>query len=128
MANIHREPGLNSGIPDHDGLDEGTRASIEASLNKEGKGVIVGGIQDVQRFFGELAKDENEPSVQLPPGEDASSPTSMEHDAATGVGTAASAPAFDDSFTVDELKAELEAQGKTTSGTKQELIDRANEK
>lgn len=126
MANIAREPGLNSGIPDHDGLDPGTKASIEASLNKEGKGVIVGGIQDVQRFFGELAKDENEPSVQIPPGEDETSPTSMEHDALTNTGTAVSAPAFDDSYTVDELKAELEAQDKPTSGTKQELIDRLN--
>lgn len=127
MANIHTEPGLNSGLPEHGaGLDPDTKAAMERNANKDGKGVIVGGIGDVQRFFGELAKDESEPSVPLPRGEDASSPTSMEHDAITADGATATGTAFDDSYTVDELKDELEARGEPVSGTKQELLDRLN--
>lgn len=121
---ITREPGLNSGLPDHDGLDEGTKAALLAAAEKTGKGVIVGGPQDVQKFFGELAKDEGEPTVNMPPGEDESSPTSMEHDATNPGGSQAAS--FDDSYTVDELKEALEARGEPVSGTKQELIDRLN--
>src|SRR5687767_143632 len=109
---ITRQPGLNSGLPDQDGLDDGTRAAMERNANKDGKGVIVGGTQDVQRFFGELAKDDAEPAVDMPPGEDESSPTSLEHDAVT----ATTGTTFDDSYTVDDLKAELESRGESTTG------------
>lgn len=119
---ITREPGLNSGLPDHDGLDEGTRAALLAASEKTGKGVIVGGTQDVQKYFGELAKDDSVSEVNLPPGEDEESPTSQEHDALTAV----TGSTFDESNTVDELKAELEARGESTSGNKQELLDRLN--
>lgn len=119
---ITRQPGLNSGIPDQDGLDDGTRAALEAAASKTGKGVIVGGTQDVQKFFGELAKDDAEPAVNMPPGEDDSSPTSMEHDAATTTGSSS----YDDTYTVDDLRSALEDRGEATSGNKQELIDRLN--
>ena len=120
---ITKEPGLNSGLPSHgSGLDPDTKAAMERNANKDGKGVIVGGTQDVQRYFGELAKDASEPAVTMPPGEDESSPTSLEHAAAT----ATTGTSFDDSYTVDELKAELESRGEPTSGTKQELLDRLN--
>ena len=120
---ITKEPGLNSGLPSHgSGLDPDTKAAMERNASKDGKGVIVGGIQDVQQYFAELAKDNSEPAVAMPPGEDESSPTSLEHDAAT----TATGTAFDDSYTVDELKAELESRGEATSGTKAELIERLN--
>lgn len=121
-----REPGLNSGLPDHDGLDEGTKQRLLAAANKSGKGVLVGGTQDVQKFFGELAKDANEPTVNIPPGEDESSPTSMEHDAIKGDAVTAVGGGYDDSYTVDELKDALAAKGEPTSGNKDELIERLN--
>ena len=128
MANrIRTEPGLNSGLPEHgSGLDPETKAAIERNANKDGAGVIVGGIQDVQRFFGELAKDESEPTVNIPPGEDESSPTSMEHDALTA-DTATSA-AFDDSYTKDEIAAELDRRGidYSSGDTKADLLDKLN--
>lgn len=123
---ISREPGLNSGLPEQDGLDEGTKAALLAAANKSGKGVIVGGIQDVQRYFGELAKDPEVPEIGLPPGEDESSPTSLEHDALTNPDAQAGAPQFDDSYTVEELQDALRERGDTVTGTKQELIDRLN--
>ena len=118
-----REPGLNSGLPEQDGLDEGTRQALLNAANKSGKGVLVGGIQDVQKFFGELAKDDSEPAVAMPPGEDEDSPTSQEHDAATN---AAATTSFSEENTVAELQAELESRGEPTSGTKAELLDRLN--
>lgn len=124
---IARKPGLNSGLPYQDGLDDDTRAALKRNSEKvAGQGVIVGGHQDTQRFFGELAKDAAEPAVEMPPGTDESNPTSLEHDAATGTGTA-SAPVFDDSYTVDDLKAALAERDQPTSGTKDELIARLNE-
>lgn len=123
-----REPGLNSGLPNQDGLDDGTREALRRNSEKvAGQGVIVGGIQDVQRYFGELAKDDSEPAVTMPPGTDESNPTSLEHDAATATATA-SAPEFDDSYSKADLQAALDDRGidYTTSETKEELIDRLN--
>lgn len=123
------EPGLNSGLPDHgSGLDPDTKAAMERNASKDGKGVIVGGIGDVQRFFAEVAKDDAEPTVQIPRGEDASSPTSMEHDALTGTGTATAAPTFDDSYTKQEIQDELDRRGVdyNASDTKDDLLDKLN--
>ena len=121
---ISREPGLNSGLPEQDGLDDGTREALSRAANKDGKGVIVGGTQDVQKYFGELAKDDSVPEVNMPPGEDESSPTSEEHAAATAVD--ATSGGFSEDNTVAELQAELERRGEPTSGNKQELLERLN--
>ena len=125
MANIQKEPGLNSGLPQHGrGLDPETKAAMERNANKDGAGVIVGGTQDVQRFFAELAKDPNEPTVNIPPGEDESSPTSIEHDQATAGGTAT----FDDTYTKQELQDALDERGVeyNQSDAKDELLAKLN--
>lgn len=124
MADIPRGPGLNSGLPEHGkGLDEGTRKAIESSLAR-GKAVVVGGVQDLQRMGSEQAVA----TGNLPPGETADSVlTIAEHDALTNpAAEAAATPVFDDSYTVEDLKGELESRGQATSGNKQELIDRLN--
>lgn len=128
MAEITREPGLNSGIPDNDGLDEGTRAALLAQAEKTGKGVLVGGTQDVQRFFGELAKDDSEETVNMPPGENKESPTSLEHDATTP-GSGSDVASVSEDSTKEEIQAALDAQGieYNTSDTKAELLERFNQ-
>ena len=127
MAEIKREPGLNSGLPDQDGLDDGTRAAIERSLTR-GKPVVVGGVQDFQKFFGEKALDDAEETVNLPPGETEESViTTAEHDATTP-GSGADAAAVSEDNTKEEIQAALDDRGieYNASDTKQELLDRLN--
>jgi SAP domain len=121
------EPGLNSGLPYHDGLDEDTKQALLRAANRDGKPVVVGGIQDVQRYFGEKAVG-NEIDIPLPPGETADSViTTAEHDELmemkSGVPHGEDAENFEDS-TVEELKDKLRDRGESVSGTKDELIAR----
>lgn len=127
MAEIARESGLNSGLPDQDGLDDGTRAAIQRTLER-GKPVVVGGVQDFQKFFGEKALDDSEETVNLPPGETSETViTTAEHDAVTP-GSGPDTAAVDDSNTKEEIQAALDDRGieYNASDTKQELLDRLN--
>lgn len=128
MAEITREFGLNSGIPEGQGLDDNTRAALLRQAEKQGQPVVVGGIQDVQKFFGEKALDSSEETVNVPPGEtEESVMTTAENDALTAAATG-TAPVVDDSNTKEEITAALDERGieYNASDTKQELLDRLN--
>lgn len=129
MAEITREPGLNSGLPDQDGLDEGTRSALLRAAEKTGKPVVVGGVQDMQKFFGEKALDDSEDTVNIPPGETEESViTTAEHDALVSTQAGVPVGEFSDSNTKDELQAELDRRGIEygSSDTKADLLDKLN--
>lgn len=51
MARDHdqeRRDNVNRGIPKHSGLDEGTKASLQRSLDATGEGIKVGSFRDLQ--------------------------------------------------------------------------------
>lgn len=128
MAEITREGGLNSGLPDHQGLDDDTRSALRRQADKEGKAVVVGGVQDFQKYFGEKALDDSEEIVEVPRGETPDSVmTSQENDELTAAATAGTAT-VDDSNTKEEIQAALDEQGidYSSSDTKAELLEKLN--
>ena len=118
---------LNRGIPKQSGLDDGTRASLERSLNAGNEGIKVGSFRDLQVGLTDIPVADR----PLNPTQDPDGVIEInEFMAQEGVDEAAGASGgtdYDD-YTVEELKDELAAQGQPVSGTKQELIDRLNGK
>lgn len=43
-----RRDNINRGLPKHSGLDEGTKASLQRSLDDKGAGIKVGSFRDLQ--------------------------------------------------------------------------------
>lgn len=123
---------LNQGLPKHgSGLDEGTRAALDRSLNGKDSGIKVGSFRDLQVGLTDIPVADRPPNPNQP--EDGLIEIN-EHIAKeeavigeTGVGGAERATGYDD-YTVEELKDELSDKGLAVSGTKQELIDRLNGK
>lgn len=115
---------MNRGIPRQSGLDDGTRASLERSLNAGNEGIKVGSFRDLQVGLTDVPVEDR----PLNPNQDPEGVIEInEFIAKEGVDDQGPATATDyDDYTVEELKDELAAQGKAVSGTKQELIDRLN--
>ena len=83
----NKSDNMNQGLPDHTGLDEGTRARLRAAADGGNDGIVVGSFRDLQ--LGDTAV----PVVDRPLNEnvpaDANLVTPAEQDAQLGVATQA---------------------------------------
>lgn len=125
-----RRDNLNQGIPKHSGLDEATREKLRRAADGGNDGIAVNSFADLQR--GTINSDPTQ--GPLNPNQDAEGIVSVRTDDPLMGGTPGGAsaeeagPAYDDSYTKDELQDALDDKGiaYTQSDTKDDLLKKLN--
>lgn len=125
-----RRDNINRGVPAHRGLDDGTKASLRRALEDRDEGIKVGSFRDLQMGLTDTPLEDRPVN---PNQSEEGLVTLPDHVAAEAAvsgtdtsGTDAGVTAYDDSYTLEELRDAAVDKGLATSGTKAELIARLN--